>query len=388
MDQKGFSGRDLTQIGRDFTQKLFELNLSHKNSSQIHILNQNNSEINAYLSLWEKLNHEQKVKIAINYIEEIEESINLSLFQENIQTAIFWVGTAVLSCTLYLLMLNPVNRSFIEKTEYSGFKSMVSTYCKFFVAKDKIPPAICFSVQKSSESAKYETLIKTDFESYRNTGLGFSIFWLGVPAILAGSASLLGYPIAHFFQSKVKEANQAKTQTARILFNLLTDYEQSLVRDNVSDSKLKKISSTTEMISNLLSRKLELEKKKLELEKKKLELETISPIPDIKDYYEIYLSNQTGVRLAAAIRYENLNNVWITGGWYHLDPEDSFLVAQTRNENYFFYAESTAELGNRNYWGGSDLSLPIRESDCNYGFIEVKVNRQSWGPFTQSLTIV
>lgn len=363
MDQKGFSGRDLTQIGRDFTQKLFELSLSQRNSSQINILNQNDSEINAYLAAWEKLSQEQKVRISIDYINNIKETdyerTSIESITSGLSEKFFWVISAVIIVSLYLFTLYPSSKNFIEKTEYLVFKSAISTSCKYL---DKTWQASenCFSSRKSDDSPKFEYLIRDDFKNYQSSTLRFIIFWIGMPGTLSWLVSeLLVAPISYFGQLKYKEvrlendrAKQAKTQTARILFNLLSDYEQSLVRDKISEYKLNEISA----------------------------------MAAIKDYYEIYLSNKTEVRLSAAIRYEDLNNNWITAGWYNLDPEDSFLVARTRNNKYYCYAESIAELGNRSYWSGSALSLPIRESDCNYGFFEGKVSSQGWGRFTQSFT--
>jgi hypothetical protein len=230
MDQNGISGRDVTQIGRDFTQKIFELNLSNRSTPQINIHSQGNSEIAAYLSLWEKLDGEQRIKIVVQYIKNLPDLDNSS--NNDSDSTVFNGIFAITLILLFLIMQNPISRDFIQKTEYVAFRSLYSTVCEWENKSEQ--RTVCTVSKIASKSPEYEVLAKIQFETHKKAWYWFIIFWFGVPAIIAYSISeIIEYLVRKPLKHKEQQEKYAKKQTAKMLYSLLNSHEQSLVKDEL-----------------------------------------------------------------------------------------------------------------------------------------------------------
>ncbi|WP_055073924.1 hypothetical protein [Pseudanabaena sp. 'Roaring Creek'] len=230
MDQNGISGRDVTQIGRDFTQKIFEFNLSNRSTPQINIHSQGNSEIASYLSLWEKLDGEQRVKIVVQYI---KNSPDLDYSSNNDSDSTVFNGIFVMALVLlFLIMQNPSSRDFIQKTQYVAYSSFYSTICEWDNTSPR--PYLCTVPKIVSKLPEYEVLTKVQFETNKKTWYGFIIFWFGLPAIIAYPISqVIEYVVRKPLKHKEQQEKYAKKQTAKMLYSLLNAHEQSLVKDEL-----------------------------------------------------------------------------------------------------------------------------------------------------------
>lgn len=105
------------------------------------------------------------------------------------------------------------------------------------------------------------------------------------------------------------------------------------------------------------------------------------PVTD--SYDRIYLKNNCDRSISAAIRYENLEDVWTTGGWFNLDPGEENFVAKTQNTIFYTYAISQ---DGQLTWGGDDNYQTIRGSSEEYGFRKSTITTTSWGKWEQNFT--
>lgn len=95
--------------------------------------------------------------------------------------------------------------------------------------------------------------------------------------------------------------------------------------------------------------------------------------PDRAWFFSVYFHNECDRCIYAAVRYKDLDDTWVTKGWFKVDPGDDAFVATTRNSIIHMYAESEGPDDERIYWSGNDSQDYIRGSDKQYGFIEKRI---------------
>lgn len=63
-----------------------------------------------------------------------------------------------------------------------------------------------------------------------------------------------------------------------------------------------------------------------------------------REYDKILLKNSCGFEVAVALYYRDLDETWITRGWWTIKPEETVTTdAMTKNAYIYFYAENKAE---------------------------------------------
>lgn len=105
-----------------------------------------------------------------------------------------------------------------------------------------------------------------------------------------------------------------------------------------------------------------------------------------QDYDRIYLKNRCDRRIQAAISYKSLDDSWQTEGWWTLEPGESVYAADTRNINFYTYAESIGPVDQRLFWSGDDIWEPVRGSSAEYGFRKQVITTKAWGSWTEGFT--
>jgi V8-like Glu-specific endopeptidase len=104
-----------------------------------------------------------------------------------------------------------------------------------------------------------------------------------------------------------------------------------------------------------------------------------NPVP-LQDYFKLHLKNKCHRTIWVAIHTSDLDAQWTVKGWWKLAPGEKAYVANTRNINYYFHAESDNGLK----WSG-DKYWYVRGKGP-YGFKHKKIGLTEWGDFTQSFT--
>jgi hypothetical protein len=99
-------------------------------------------------------------------------------------------------------------------------------------------------------------------------------------------------------------------------------------------------------------------------------------------YYQIYFVNKSNVTGQFAVHYKNLDNVWVTDGWWVIGPGETVYAAMTKNAVFYDYGEQIG--GGNYYWGGTDTYQPIKGSKNSYGFKEDTVDGSDWKKYTVS----
>jgi hypothetical protein len=105
-----------------------------------------------------------------------------------------------------------------------------------------------------------------------------------------------------------------------------------------------------------------------------------------RNYDTIQIQNKCYVPIYVAIRYRGLNNQWVTKGWHLIQPNSYANIADTKNNIFYYYAESKESANTRKYWKGNDKYYRVRNSSATYGFRKTKINTNTWGTYTLSLT--
>jgi len=371
MDQRGESNRDVVQVGRDHTHKSYESNWFTKKLTQINLpnyndlFNQKDSELNEYLSRWDKFTQDHKAQIVIYYIRETQEANSkISKVKESITTVI----SLILITVLFLFAQISDNQSFIELAQFNSYKFSLSILCIGARPQYHQIFPFCYTLDKAKSSPIFYSLVKEDYDNFNIFSSQFEIATYGLIVfsvyiliilmcilLIAKSflviANFLAIPIESLINLQNRQNRKAGIKNSQLLFNLLTEYEKSLVRDEVSNKELKYVSATA---AN-------------------------------KKYHEIYILNKTGAAIIVAIRYENLNNDWVITKWILVEPSRRKLVAKTRDIKFYYYAESTDPLNKSSYWGGNDYLSTINGSEKQYNFGERKINNQNWDSYTQTL---
>ena len=368
MNQKGVSGRDLNQVGRDFVKKIFEFNLANQNSSQITIFDQGGSEISGYLSAWENLDSNQRVNLVLSFIDGTPSYY--SRYRYTPEYPCFFTILLGVFITFWLLMQVPNNRNFteniLEKIEYNAFSFIVSNYCLNIKNPDYFDnyyrqkiAGVCIKYQKynkhsrdydpNSDDLLLPEIIKKDFISYKESWLGRSVFWIGLPMALSTLISRsLRTPINILnsrLGKKSEERDDAKRQTVRNLFSILSESEKDLVKFRSDPWKMRTLSLDSYSTGSTAL------------------LDAHSTIKS----YQIYFHNTHNYELIAAIHYLDSNQKWTTKGWYSVHANSATLMAETTNRIFYYCFRIPGETDA--YISGTDYFTAINQGERDYGFV-------------------
>ena len=103
-------------------------------------------------------------------------------------------------------------------------------------------------------------------------------------------------------------------------------------------------------------------------------------LPLVRNYETVAFKNKCYKPIAIYVHYLDLNNNWITNGYYRLAPNQKGNIFNTRNTIFYYYAQS---MDGTLVWRGDygfrfhDVIIPMR-------IVEMSIS--SWGTFTMSLT--
>lgn len=259
MEQEGIAGGNITQVGRDFVQKLFDLNVSNRNITEFNILNPDDSEIRAYLSYWETLNSEHRISLVLNCRKYIKETYSLKTSKNNdkilLNNLIF-----TLFIPLFLLVQSQSNREILLKFEYATYSHVVYKYCE--ISKDTFLPKCAILEQKNKTSQNLERKLENNFKNYKISWFEFIISSLIIPLTAADILTrVIVYPFNILHKNKLKKENElirkeriAKEQTYNILFNLLNESEQYKVRNLENSLELQEIKDKILMVKLFFKR--------------------------------------------------------------------------------------------------------------------------------------
>ena len=98
-------------------------------------------------------------------------------------------------------------------------------------------------------------------------------------------------------------------------------------------------------------------------------------------YNSIHFKNNCSTTIYTAIVYRDLNDTWVTDGWWELSPGEDNFVAKTKYGIYYIYAQSSDE---KTTWSGNDYFTKVHDSSTTYGFIKKEITTTQWGTWTQS----
>lgn len=91
---------------------------------------------------------------------------------------------------------------------------------------------------------------------------------------------------------------------------------------------------------------------------------------DVRAYDTIALTNRCRFVVSAALHYKDLDDRWITRGWWNLDPGATVETdAKTRNSVLYFFAENQAE-GKSFDGDGQDDSLTLSVVDSRFDHVD------------------
>lgn len=91
---------------------------------------------------------------------------------------------------------------------------------------------------------------------------------------------------------------------------------------------------------------------------------------DVRAYDTIALANRCRFTVSAALHYKDLDDRWITRGWWNLEPGATVETdAVTRNSVLYFFAENRSE--GKNWTGdGRDDSLTLSVVDSRFDHLD------------------
>ena len=102
---------------------------------------------------------------------------------------------------------------------------------------------------------------------------------------------------------------------------------------------------------------------------------------EVPAFFKVYFKTDCNKTARFSIHYKNLDDAWVTPGWWELQPGEFAYVANTKNTIYYYYGEPVN--GGLNWWG-TDLSLKVNNGSKFYGFKEFDINQPNWGQAIQS----
>jgi hypothetical protein len=234
MNQEGQAGRDLTQVGGNLTQKLFDLNLSKRNLSQVYVHGQDNSWLSACLSQWDRLEKE-RVAITVASIKDAY-AVSYHRFKGRVNGKLIFV---LLLIVLFMLIHNPDTTVLIDKGEYITYR----TYCGLVHSRWDLVvcPTNSKDIKRVSSSQSENIALAKDnatkeaFEVYRKTWYRHLLFWALFPFLLTVLLTLILDELVLSISSVIyRQKRRARTRIARILFTLLDSHEKECVEKTLS----------------------------------------------------------------------------------------------------------------------------------------------------------
>lgn len=102
-----------------------------------------------------------------------------------------------------------------------------------------------------------------------------------------------------------------------------------------------------------------------------------------QDCFLIIFTNKCYDDISVAIHYKDMDDAWLTRGWFKVSSYKEKVVVPTKNTIFYFYVKSK----NGKYkWSGDDLYRTVQGSETKYGFRKSRIKRSDWGTWKESLT--
>ena len=98
------------------------------------------------------------------------------------------------------------------------------------------------------------------------------------------------------------------------------------------------------------------------------------------EFYKLVFKNNCNKEIQVAIRYQNLEGVWESKGYYNFKPKEEGSIGKTKNRIYYYYAFS---IDGKNKWSGEEPKTIRGEQ---FGFKKVTVpSNNGFGNYTKTL---
>jgi hypothetical protein len=98
------------------------------------------------------------------------------------------------------------------------------------------------------------------------------------------------------------------------------------------------------------------------------------------NYEIIAFNNKCSKPIAIFVHYLDLNNNWITDGYYRLEPNQQGNIFNTKNLIFYYYAQS---MDGTVVWKGD---YEFQYKDIVIPMTKVKMNITNWGTYIMKLT--
>lgn len=105
------------------------------------------------------------------------------------------------------------------------------------------------------------------------------------------------------------------------------------------------------------------------------------PAAAADDHYGIYFKNKCSVMIQVSIRYRNLQNEWVTKGWYNIQPGEEKRIARSYNSVFYYMGQAKGRV-----WSGKDRYYKIRDEKVPYGFRRKEIPSTRFTDHTVSLS--
>ena len=96
------------------------------------------------------------------------------------------------------------------------------------------------------------------------------------------------------------------------------------------------------------------------------------------DQYQLFFKNKCTSIISLLLHYKNIDQEWITMGWYNIDPNKEVYLGSTENGIYYYYAENKTGK----WEGNKNLTFKGK----SYSFRKVDLTNSGYGKNTKSLT--
>jgi len=94
------------------------------------------------------------------------------------------------------------------------------------------------------------------------------------------------------------------------------------------------------------------------------------------DAHRIVVKNECSTRLRVAVHHLDLDDNWVTNGWYSVEPGVERAIMPTTNPVFYFTAEAIGRV-----WNGDDKHVTVRDDPVPYGFRRVEIPEIPKGGF-------
>lgn len=99
------------------------------------------------------------------------------------------------------------------------------------------------------------------------------------------------------------------------------------------------------------------------------------------NYFRLHYKNKCYKTIWTALHYRDLNNNWVTNGWWKLTNGQEAFVAKTRNRIYYIHAQSE----DRSHTWTGNYSFNVR-GQGPFKFKEKRIGANDWIKFTQNFS--